>query len=200
MSLAIIPIDPAYMMLFGALFGVAALRNRKRALFAGLVAMTIFGVGVPVYCYVKNPAWMWGYWVNPATVPTWAAVAIFAAYYAFFALGFKIVPKRGAWWALGGVVALNLAALAVVIVAGRYNKVGTYEEFHRGLAVPLTTSSLGMILNIGGALTVEAAPLAVKKRLDVWGLPRRDWALMQVLKHRFDPQRVLNPGRFVGGL
>lgn len=52
----------------------------------------------------------------------------------------------------------------------------------------------------GGALTVEAAPLAVKERLDVWGLPRRDWALMQTLKHRFDPQRVLNPGRFVGGL
>ena len=52
---------------------------------------------------------------------------------------------------LGGVVAINLTLL--VVVWSRYSKVGTYEEFHRGATVPLPSSSLGMILNIGGALT-----------------------------------------------
>ncbi|MBI4553216.1 MAG: FAD-binding oxidoreductase [Candidatus Latescibacteria bacterium] len=52
----------------------------------------------------------------------------------------------------------------------------------------------------GGHLTVESAPLAVKQRLDVWGARPSDWGLMRALKDRFDPSRVLSPGRFVGGL
>lgn len=51
-----------------------------------------------------------------------------------------------------------------------------------------------------GHFIVESAPIALKERLDVWGPPRGDWPLMKALKDRFDPLRVLNPGRFIGGL
>ncbi|HWZ00739.1 MAG TPA: FAD-linked oxidase C-terminal domain-containing protein, partial [Edaphobacter sp.] len=51
---------------------------------------------------------------------------------------------------------------------------------------------------IGGSLTVlhlpaHASPVASTVPADT--LP-----LMRELKHRFDPNRILNPGRFVGGI
>ncbi|MFZ0682802.1 MAG: hypothetical protein WAM84_07985, partial [Candidatus Cybelea sp.] len=36
--------------------------------------------------------------------------------------------------------------------------------------------------------------------LRVWGEPPPAVAQMQALKTRFDPNRTLNPGRFVGGI
>jgi len=35
--------------------------------------------------------------------------------------------------------------------------------------------------------------------VDVWGLPAKALPFMQRPKLEFDPQRILNPGRFVGG-
>jgi glycolate oxidase FAD binding subunit len=50
----------------------------------------------------------------------------------------------------------------------------------------------------GGNLIVSRCPTDQKPRLRVWGEPRPDWALAERLKSALDPQRVLNPGRFVG--
>jgi len=36
--------------------------------------------------------------------------------------------------------------------------------------------------------------------VDVWGPIGQSFALMQRLKDQFDPGRILNPGRFVGGI
>jgi glycolate oxidase FAD binding subunit len=52
----------------------------------------------------------------------------------------------------------------------------------------------------GGALVLEKAPLALKQAGDVWGPPREDFGLMQRLKQELDPHRVLNPGRYLGGI
>jgi glycolate oxidase FAD binding subunit len=52
----------------------------------------------------------------------------------------------------------------------------------------------------GGAAVVEEAPWEVKAEIDVWGPTRDDFPLMQALKAQFDPQGILNPGRFVGGI
>ncbi|MBI2491411.1 MAG: FAD-binding oxidoreductase, partial [Candidatus Rokubacteria bacterium] len=42
---------------------------------------------------------------------------------------------------------------------------------------------------------------AVRAALDPWGpVDAGPLALMRGLKDAFDPRRVLNPGRFVGGL
>jgi glycolate oxidase FAD binding subunit len=53
----------------------------------------------------------------------------------------------------------------------------------------------------GGYLTVLEAPVAVKQQVDVWGMPESNTlAAMRQLKKHFDPQHLLNPGRFVGGI
>ncbi len=51
-----------------------------------------------------------------------------------------------------------------------------------------------------GSLVVEAAPPAVKSRLDPWGKPGDALAVMRRLKAEFDPASLLNPGRFLGGI
>lgn len=52
----------------------------------------------------------------------------------------------------------------------------------------------------GGHLVVEYGPWGVKEQAGVWGGPRPEWELMRQLKAKFDPNDVLNPGRFVGGI
>ncbi len=49
-------------------------------------------------------------------------------------------------------------------------------------------------------LIVEHAPRAVKEKISVWGDPGVEHFIAQRLKEKFDPQWILNPGRFVGGL
>jgi glycolate oxidase FAD binding subunit len=52
---------------------------------------------------------------------------------------------------------------------------------------------------LGGALVVLDGPAEVKAAIDTWGpVPAID--LMQRVKERFDPERRLAPGRFVGGI
>ncbi|HEU5323625.1 MAG TPA: FAD-linked oxidase C-terminal domain-containing protein, partial [Methylomirabilota bacterium] len=51
-----------------------------------------------------------------------------------------------------------------------------------------------------GHLIVEQAPLAVKRAVDPWGPVGPSLRLMHALKQQFDPDRRLNPGRFVGGI
>ena len=50
------------------------------------------------------------------------------------------------------------------------------------------------------ALTIEAAPIAVRQFADSWGEPGAALPLMRAMKQRFDPARRLSPGRFVGGI
>ncbi|WP_374968321.1 FAD-binding oxidoreductase [Terrabacter sp. BE26] len=51
----------------------------------------------------------------------------------------------------------------------------------------------------GGSVVVLEAPPALKEGLDVWG-PVGGLELMKAVKARFDPERRLAPGRFVGGI
>jgi glycolate oxidase FAD binding subunit len=51
----------------------------------------------------------------------------------------------------------------------------------------------------GGSCEVLTAPEPLRGELDLWGrVPGLD--LMRRVKERFDPQRLLSPGRFVGGI
>lgn len=52
----------------------------------------------------------------------------------------------------------------------------------------------------GGFLSVQAAPLSLKQNFDVWGSSGSSLDLMRRIKHQFDPQAFLSPGRFVGGI
>jgi glycolate oxidase FAD binding subunit len=51
----------------------------------------------------------------------------------------------------------------------------------------------------GGSTVVIDGPAAVKRALDLWG-PVGGLELMRRVKQQFDPDRRLNPGRFVGGI
>ena len=54
--------------------------------------------------------------------------------------------------------------------------------------------------SVDGYALVEQAPLGAKAELDVWGDPGPALHLMRRLKDRMDPNRILNPGRYVGGI
>jgi len=50
-----------------------------------------------------------------------------------------------------------------------------------------------------GFAVVESAPEALITQIDVWGAAPSA-GLLKLYKSRFDPQSLLNPGRYVGGL
>jgi len=52
----------------------------------------------------------------------------------------------------------------------------------------------------GGQVVVRRAPTASKDELDIFGPPPPGFALMRELKRTLDPNAILNPGRFVGGI
>ena len=54
--------------------------------------------------------------------------------------------------------------------------------------------------HLGGSTVVEHCPLSVKGGIDVWGETSEAIEIMRRIKEKFDPARVLNPGRFVGGI
>ncbi len=164
MSLATILIDPGYTLLMGILFGIAALRNRTRALGAGLVACALFGVGIPALFYLLCPAWMWMYTVDPAKVPAWFVVYVFALYFIPFLAGFAFVPRRGGWLLFAVCAVLELALMAALW--DRYSVAGTFDEFHRGAALPLAKSRLGIFLNF-------ATPVMIAGIVGLWLWARR---------------------------
>jgi glycolate oxidase FAD binding subunit len=51
-----------------------------------------------------------------------------------------------------------------------------------------------------GHAIIQTAPPNLKLGLDVWGPPPASFGLMRKIKHQFDPQGLLNPGRFIGGI
>jgi glycolate oxidase FAD binding subunit len=62
------------------------------------------------------------------------------------------------------------------------------------------TSLRGFAADAKGSLILLEAPPEVKAVVDVWGPIGKSFTLMQGLKAAYDPDRILNPGRFVGGL
>ncbi len=65
------------------------------------------------------------------------------------------------------------------------------ERFHRWR---------NALLALADTVTVLSAPVALKRGIDVWGAPPQTLDIMRALKREFDRKRVLNPGRFAGGL
>jgi glycolate oxidase FAD binding subunit len=49
-------------------------------------------------------------------------------------------------------------------------------------------------------VVVLRSPLPLKGNIDVSGPDRGTVPLMREIKRNFDPNRILNPGRFVGGI
>ena len=54
--------------------------------------------------------------------------------------------------------------------------------------------------DVGARAVIEWCPLELKRRISIWGPPGEDAALMRRVKKVFDPENILSPGRFVGGI
>ena len=61
-------------------------------------------------------------------------------------------------------------------------------------------SSRDAIHGLGGTLDVERAPLELKDSLDVWDYTGESIEIMRNLKAQYDPNGILNPSRFTGGI
>jgi glycolate oxidase FAD binding subunit len=52
----------------------------------------------------------------------------------------------------------------------------------------------------GGNTVIQNAPADMKPKLKIWGETGSDFMAMKLLKKQLDPNGVMSPGRFVGGL
>ncbi len=52
----------------------------------------------------------------------------------------------------------------------------------------------------GGFLTLLQAPAELKQAIDTWGYTGNALTVMSDIKQKFDPNRRMSPGRFIGGL
>jgi len=58
-----------------------------------------------------------------------------------------------------------------------------------------------LVDEVGGSVVVACGPVELRRAVDPWGpIEPGAFALMRTLRAEFDPGRVLNPGRYVGGL
>jgi glycolate oxidase FAD binding subunit len=73
-------------------------------------------------------------------------------------------------------------------------------EGDSGTAVSAIHQVRKLAADQGGSVVVEHCPLSVKQQIDVWGESTELIELMRRIKHKFDPLRILNPGRFMGKL
>jgi glycolate oxidase FAD binding subunit len=77
-------------------------------------------------------------------------------------------------------------------------------EASRGRIVPdlarRITEARERLAACGGSVVVVKAPPELKRAVDAWGPAGDALGLMRRVKERFDPDRRLSPGRFVGGI
>ena len=99
----------------------------------------------------------------------------------------RVAGKRHVNCVIGGRVALGVLVIAVTGPSAEAVAT-TIDELRRNAWAR------------GGSVVVRSAPADVKALVEVWGDVGDGWPIMQSVKMRFDPNRILNPGRGPGGL
>jgi glycolate oxidase FAD binding subunit len=56
------------------------------------------------------------------------------------------------------------------------------------------------VKRIGGHTVIKHLPLSLRQEVNVWGEKPSHFFLLEGIKSKVDPNRVLNPKRFVGGI
>jgi len=109
----------------------------------------------------------------------------------------ELVTGRGRW---DGSVSAH-AATGVLWMASRLRE-GDLEPdspFAPSVASSIAAMRERLVAR-GGSLVVVKAPPELKRSVDAWGPAGDALGLMRRVKERFDPDRRLAPGRFVGGI
>lgn len=75
---------------------------------------------------------------------------------------------------------------------------GALGEGDPRAAAPLLEAARAAAARGRGTWRIERAPLALRREVDVFGDPGPRLALLRRLKAEYDPQGMLNPGRFAG--
>ncbi|HSW51559.1 MAG TPA: FAD-binding oxidoreductase [Bryobacteraceae bacterium] len=84
--------------------------------------------------------------------------------------------------------------------------IGDLPRLLRGNAVAHVASGTVLLYGFGEEesfpeqAVLESGPLALRESVAVWGEARPEWKLAERIKQTFDPGRVLNRGRYVGGI
>jgi glycolate oxidase FAD binding subunit len=91
-----------------------------------------------------------------------------------------VIPVRWEYQALPGVGEIRIGA--PVFEPRVFMEVRSWAERH------------------GGSLVIADAPAHVYREVDPWGTPPAGMELQRRVVARFDPDRVVNPGRLAGGL
>jgi glycolate oxidase FAD binding subunit len=97
----------------------------------------------------------------------------------------------------GGQAAIRIAGHLGAGIA-RFHLAGAEAgEADTASAALITATAVGGLVR---GRVIERAPAQLKALYDVWGPPPASIGLMRAIKRRFDPDDVLSPGRYVGGL
>jgi glycolate oxidase FAD binding subunit len=103
--------------------------------------------------------------------------------------------------AQGGVDLVGLTRASGILYAALLPKEGDAP------AMPSLANAVQEVFRICGKSEINASPMLERCSPElklgaagVWGAPRPDFALMRRVKNSFDPNGVLSPGRFAGGL
>jgi glycolate oxidase FAD binding subunit len=86
--------------------------------------------------------------------------------------------------------------LGILFVSASADDMSSVSDAATVTALVAARRALGALR---GTLTVEAAPAGVRAGIEAWSLPS-SLALHKAVKSRFDPDGLLAPGRFVGGI
>jgi glycolate oxidase FAD binding subunit len=108
-------------------------------------------------------------------------------------------------------IAVRPSQVVELMIALRERYPDSNVQSHAGNGIVLVESSWGSAEGpsyyrqireladmFGGKMTVLSYPDGTElSQDDIWGPPGEGFTVMQSLKDRFDPQNILNPGRFI---
>ncbi len=90
------------------------------------------------------------------------------------------------------------AEIAIVAQASGIMTIGVNAPPDQTIA--LVENLRARVEKSGGSAVAFRVPDALRNKFDVWGAQPGALPLMREIKRRFDPGRILNPGRFVGNI
>jgi glycolate dehydrogenase FAD-binding subunit len=108
---------------------------------------------------------------------------------------FSVAQRCGDRYELPVAMLARAAGVAYIAFLPRESNEGTTGRLAQAAAELADAAQAAQ-----GFSFVAWCPAELKARTPLWGKERGDWALMRKVKQSFDPEAVMSPGRFIGGI